>query len=152
MFYKSNTRVIYVAIIALLLLIPVACLAQNENIIFSDDTISLSSADSSYILSQVNTTDTSDIIVSDTTIYDNDSLVRHSYINKTETTFNLNEPSLSSSDSLLVFYFEGGIENKKLNKFSCIDTNTYNFQEFDPLKINNGFYSTLSNIGLAPKI
>ena len=151
MFYKSNTRVIYVAIIALLLLIPVACLAQNENIIFSDDTISLSSADSSYILSQVNTTDTSDIIVSDTTIYDNDSLVRHSYINKTETTFNLNEPSLSSSDSLLVFYFEGGIENKKLNKFSCIDTNTYNFQEFDPLKINNGLYSTLSNIGLAAK-
>jgi len=48
-----------------------------------------------------------------------------------------------------VRYFEGSIQNLKINNFNGIDTNTYNYQRFDPLYKNNGMYSTLSNIGLA---
>ncbi len=54
-------------------------------------------------------------------------------------------------DSLLVTYFKGNIENYKLNRFYNIDTNTYNYQKFDPLYRHNGMYSTLSNIGQASK-
>jgi len=58
---------------------------------------------------------------------------------------------LSKSDSLIVEYFKGSIENLKLNKYSYIDTNTYSYQRYDPLHLNNRMYSTLSNIGLAAK-
>ncbi len=59
------------------------------------------------------------------------------------------DTSSNPVDSLSVTYFEGNIENMKLHKFSYIDTNTYHYQKFDPLNLNNGLYSTLSNIGLA---
>ncbi len=54
-------------------------------------------------------------------------------------------------DSLRVTYFKGTLENQKLNNFNYIDTNTYNFQKFDPLYKHNRMYSTLSNIGHAAK-
>ena len=68
-----------------------------------------------------------------------------------DSTIILSDSILSASDSLLVTYFKGSIENMKLNRFSYIDTNTYHFQQFNPLHRNNGLYSTLSNIGLAAK-
>jgi putative beta-barrel porin len=52
-------------------------------------------------------------------------------------------------DSLSVTYFTGDITNLKIANFSYIDTNTFDFQVFDPLLKNKGMYSTLSNIGLA---
>ncbi len=58
---------------------------------------------------------------------------------------------LTLKDSLTVIYFMGDIENRKLNNYDYIDTNTYNFQRYNPLHLNNGLYSTLSNIGLAAK-
>ncbi|HJN05909.1 MAG TPA: putative porin [Bacteroidales bacterium] len=64
---------------------------------------------------------------------------------------NPNDSTLSATDSLKVIYFKGSIEKLKLNRFNFIDTNTYHFQQFDPLHINNRLYSTLSNIGLAAK-
>lgn len=63
----------------------------------------------------------------------------------------LSDSTLSATDSLIVTYFQGSIENFKLNKIYYIDTNTYHFQQFDPLHINNRLYSTLSNIGMAAK-
>ena len=54
-------------------------------------------------------------------------------------------------DSLLIYYFKGSIENKKSNTFYDIDTSLTQAHEYDQLKLNNGMYSTLSNIGLAYK-
>lgn len=75
-----------------------------------------------------------------------------STIVKTDTTV---KPSLATKifdvklDSLSVNYFQGSIHNQKLERYQYIDTNTYYFQQYDPLKNKNGLYSTLSNIGLA---
>ncbi len=67
------------------------------------------------------------------------------------TRINTSDTTLSALDSLRVVFFKGSIENRKLNRYNYIDTNTYHFQQFDPLYINNGLYSTLSNIGMAAK-
>lgn len=54
-------------------------------------------------------------------------------------------------DSLSVMYFSGSIDKLKRDQFQYIDTNTFSFQQFDPINFKNGTYSTLSNIGLAHK-
>jgi len=52
-------------------------------------------------------------------------------------------------DSSLIYYFEESMENDKRFIVHKPDTNILNGHKFDPLKINNGMYSTLSNVGLA---
>jgi hypothetical protein len=54
-------------------------------------------------------------------------------------------------DSTLIYFFEGTMENLKKDIQLDVDTNILNAHKFDPLKIDNGMYSTLSNIGLAHK-
>lgn len=58
---------------------------------------------------------------------------------------------LEPIDSLLIYYFNSSIENLKANNFQNIDTSLTSAHTFDPLKVDNGLYSTLSNIGLAHK-
>ncbi len=149
MFFQSNTRHISIAVVALFLLFPHINYAQNENQISSDDTTTVITTDSTFVFSQKVTTDT--VIIVDTTLSGNDSSNKYSYINTTDSSFLLDDSNLSPTDSLIVYSFEGSVENLKLNKFSHIDTNTYSYQRFDPLHVNNGLYSTLSNIGLAAK-
>jgi len=52
-------------------------------------------------------------------------------------------------DSLSVIYFESSINNLKEGNQQSIDTSTYYFQQFDPIKHKDGLYNTLSNVGLA---
>ena len=66
-----------------------------------------------------------------------------------DSTISIIDSTLMPTDSLSVTYFTGGIESLKLGRLTYIDTNTYNYQKYDPLYKNNGMYSTLSNIGLA---
>lgn len=139
----------FTIICALLLLIPGIHNAQNNKSIYSNDTTS-SSSDSSYTNSYINIPDTAIILV-DSTDRIIDSSLSYSYINEFDTNIIIKDSVLTPVDSLSVFYFEANIEKLKLNKLSYIDTNTYSFQRFDPLHVNNGLYSTLSNIGLAAK-
>lgn len=145
MLILKKARVKFIAAIGLFLLIPCIHNAQNIETISSKDT-TLSNPDSSLTYSYINIADTSNF--NDTISNINSS---HTYTYIADTSFYLNDSTLSPTDSLIVIYFKGRIENLKLNRFSYIDTNTYNFQRFDPLHINNGLYSTLSNIGLAAK-
>jgi hypothetical protein len=54
-------------------------------------------------------------------------------------------------DSTDVQFFNGTLDSLKAEDFHEIDTSTLYFQQNDPLFHQNGFYSTLSNIGLAHK-
>ena len=54
-----------------------------------------------------------------------------------------------SVDSMLIYYFYSTVENLKTADFHDIDTSLTNTHQFNPLEVNNGMYSTLSNIGLA---
>ncbi len=54
-------------------------------------------------------------------------------------------------DSTDVQFFFGTLDSLKAEEFHAIDTSTLYFQQYDPLFHKNGFYSTLSNIGLAHK-
>ncbi len=115
---------------------------------------------SSQNIISINENDTVTEIIVDTTVINNDILTKildTTIIvdsNQIKNVIPKQEPDsivLSKKDSLNVTYFNGSIQNLKLNNFNDIDTNTYNFQEFDPLYKNNGLYSTLSNIGQAAK-
>jgi len=143
MFFKINYTYRFFIAITVLLLTPCVVHTQIIDSIPSIDT-TLSVSDTSIAQSQIYIADTSTNIID--TISNIDSSF---YVNKTAVI--LTDSVLSPTDSLVVFYFEGSIENIKLNNFSTIDTNTYDFQRFDPLYVNNGLYSTLSNIGLAAK-
>ncbi|MBC8321213.1 MAG: hypothetical protein H8E34_10860 [Bacteroidetes bacterium] len=135
--------------ILLLLLIHGNSFAQNEKFISTKDT-TLLQTDSSVTTNYIIISDTV-ITLIDTTFNFTDSTFIQSDSNKYETSIKQRDSILSSSDSLSVKYFEGSVENLKLNHPYNIDTNTYCFQKFDPLQINNGLYSTLSNIGMAAK-
>jgi len=146
MIFVEHSKLRFTIIFVLFILIPCTLSAQNIN---SNDTTSYS-VDSTYTNLATIITDTSLILIDSTeNIYD--SLLNYSYNNELDTNLIKKDSILTPVDSLSVYYFEGSIENLKLNKLSYIDTNTYNFQRFDPLHINNGLYSTLSNIGLAAK-
>lgn len=54
-------------------------------------------------------------------------------------------------DSVLIYYFKSSIGNLKASEFQSIDTSLTNAHAFNPLTVDNGLYSTLSNIGLAHK-
>ncbi len=96
------------------------------------------------------TADTNVIIRIDTTSFQFDSISSAPIlINKPDSTNSNKDTTKIKIDSLSVTFFEGKIQNLKLNNYHYIDTNTYNYQIFNPLYRNNGMYSTLSNIGLA---
>ena len=143
MFFKVNYTYRFFIAITLLLLRPCVVHAQIIDSIPSNDTI-LSISDTSIAQSHISLADTSINIIDTISIIDSSY-----YGNKTSNI--LTDSVLTPTDSLIVYYFEGSVENLKLNNFSDIDTNTYDFQRFDPLHVNNGLYSTLSNIGLAAK-
>jgi hypothetical protein len=87
-------------------------------------------------------------------IIDTSSLINHNHVDSSSSvdTITTSQKTIikdSNVDSLSVLYFKGDIQNLKLNRLYYIDTNTYNFQKFDPLYENNRMYSTLSNIGQA---
>lgn len=63
----------------------------------------------------------------------------------------IDSTDLEPIDSLLIYYFNSSIESLKANNFHNIDTSLTSAHTFDPLKVDNGLYSTLSNIGLAHK-
>ncbi|NQU34487.1 MAG: hypothetical protein HQ521_14745 [Bacteroidetes bacterium] len=141
MFFQEKYTYRFVIVIVLLLLTQCVINAQIIDTIPSNDTI-FSVSDTSVARSHNNIADTSFNII------DTISSIDSSYYGN-ESSNILIDSILSPIDSLIVYYFEGTIENLKLNNFSHIDTNTYDFQRFDPLNVNNGLYSTLSNIGLA---
>lgn len=64
----------------------------------------------------------------------------------------LNKDTLTEPmDSMLIYYFYSTVENLKTKNFHDIDTSLTSNHQFNPLDIDNGMYSTLSNIGLAYK-
>ena len=80
MFFQINIRVISIAIVALFLLIPYINHAQNENqVSSSNDSITISNADSTLIFSSIVNADT--LIIVDTTLAGKDSSIDYSYIN-----------------------------------------------------------------------
>ncbi len=122
-----------------------------------------------YAQSEINLPDTTYKLHSDTTQITSDSLTiihtpdslntndttslqkANSLLALTDTSLILGDSATSYLDSLKVVYFEGSLENLKLNKFTYIDTNTYGVQNYDPLHKHNKMYATLSNIGEASR-
>ncbi len=121
MLILRNTGTLYLVSIIIFLLTPGTLNAQNITLLSSNDTVS-TKIDSTQTITSLE-----------------DKLI------------NPSDSTLSATDSLKVIYFNGSIENLKLNRFNYIDTNTYHYQQFDPLHIKNRLYSTLSNIGMASK-
>jgi len=100
---------------------------------------------------QTNSVISSDSTVINDTIISSDTLVINS-----DSTLSAQKLSILSKneeekvvDSSLIYYFMESMENqKKLNIYKP-DTSILNAHKFDPLKVDNGMYSTLSNIGMA---
>jgi len=138
MFLKKSTIVLFLLSAIILLLITTKVTAQDTVVMLLADTTTIVETDSIINIQQIIT----DTLNSDTNKVNN-------YFS--EESVILNDSALSSADSLVVVYFKGNIENLKLNKYIIIDTNTYNFQRYNPLNVNNRMYSTLSNIGLAAR-
>ena len=61
----------------------------------------------------------------------------------------LEEDDIEPIDSMMIFYFNSTVENFKNNDFHDIDTSLIQAHQYDPLEVDNGMYSTLSNVGLA---
>lgn len=146
MFLRKNILIKIVTIAYLLFSIPLINFAQNKNHNSSNDTTNIILTDS---LKDILTD--SSLFIQDTTFVFPDSINNVSYFKSADTLDFMSDSAYSPKDTLKVIYFEGSVTNLKLNKFYYIDTNTYNFQKFDPLYENNGLYSTLSNIGQASK-
>lgn len=90
------------------------------------------------------------VILTDTTIINPDST-----FNITDSTSSNNKLSILTKeevevvDSSSIYYFMESMENQKQFNIFIPDTSILNAHKFDPLKTENGMYSTLSNIGLA---
>ena len=138
MFFLKNTRIKLFSAFALMLIILNSINAQSSDTLSIIDTTSVYQNDSLTNLA---------IDSADTLHSDSAKTYNHFPENKTV----ILDSALTKTDSLIVIYFKGNTENLKLNKYSYIDTNTYSYQRFNPLHLNNGMYSTLSNIGLAAK-
>ena len=138
MFNIIDTRVKLFFAIILILITSKSINAQSNDALTVVDSTRLYNNDS---LANINNA------ITDT--LNTDSVITYNYID--EDAIVPADSALSTSDSLIVIYFKGNIENLKLNKYSYIDTNTYSFQRYNPLNLENGMYSTLSNIGLAAK-
>ncbi len=138
MFFNKNTILRILVIASLGVLIPCQSTAQNDTAAVVSDTAILYNTDS--IAKQI-------VDVADT--LSNDTVDENKYTVIAPIIFP--DSAETAADSMIVLYFKGSVENLKLNDLTHIDTNTYHFQRYDPLHINNGMYSTLSNIGLAAK-
>jgi len=138
MFFLVNTKVKLLFTLAVLLIIFSNLNAQSSDTLSIMDTVSSSNNDSIANLSN---------IIGDTVHSDSVKTYNHFPENK----IIVLDSALTKSDSSIVVYFNGSMENMKLNRYNYIDTNTYSFQRFNPLHLNNRMYSTLSNIGLAAK-
>ena len=106
--------------------------------------------DSSLLINTLTDTTSTNDSITGINLQQNDTINSLSLDNDTKQNI-IPDSVLSPTDSLIVRYFTGNIENYKLNNYNYIDTGTYKFQEFNPLNKDNGMYSTLSNIGLAAK-
>ncbi len=106
-------------------IIALTCLLQG--LTFAQTDTLVVSRDSSLVILQTGTRDKSE--------------------NQQKTAFRLT----TSIDSTDVRFFSGSLDSLKAEAFHEIDTSTLYFQQYDPLFHQNGFYSTLSNIGLAHK-
>lgn len=93
----------------------------------------------------------SDSIVKNDTIITNDSLLNNadSTISTKKLSILEKEEEIESVDSSLIYYFMETMENQKKLNIIKPDTSILNAHKFNPLKVDNGMYSTLSNIGLA---
>ena len=95
----------------------------------------------------INAQSDSTIIINDTTLISHDSIKP-----KLPDLSILNSDTVGPVvDSFSIKYFYSTVENLKKNKLYNIDTSLTKVHQFDPLKVNNKLFSTLSNIGLAHK-
>ncbi|MFK5856943.1 MAG: hypothetical protein QM503_12500, partial [Bacteroidota bacterium] len=149
MLFIKNTKSIMLIAFAVFMLGSCNISAQSVSSLPLVDTTNIYKNDTIIPLS-INIADTNNI--ADTVITDTISTdSTRAYANLTPNSIEITDSVLTHHDSLVVIYFEGSTQNLKLNKYTYIDTNTYNYQRYNPLHLNNGMYSTLSNIGLAAK-
>lgn len=139
-----------VFLIALLLFTNLSI--HSQVIVNNPDSTINSTADTNFFIHSSQNIDTTKVISDSTSIITKDtSLYINHFRNLTDTTLILGDSATSRKDSLNVVYFNGSIENLKLNNFTYIDTNTYGIQNYDPLTKNDRLFATLSNIGQASR-
>ena len=121
--------------------------AQSEIIL--EDSINQVKPDTINIGDTLDSTQKQDSII----ILDTLNIVEsRTLLNLTDSSLILGDSASSWQDSLKVVYYTGSIENFKLNRFTYIDTNTYDCQNIgNPLLTDQKLYATLSNIGEASR-